>query len=149
MVGLFIFVLIAKVNKSFYKTKAMKQKLKITGVFFGMTAVIIGAFGAHALSEQLDLGQLRSFETGVKYQMYHALLLIILGFNLKKTSKAYNFIFYMLAIGIVMFSGSIYGLATNSLTSFDFSTIAFITPLGGSLLILSWLLILISFVKKN
>ncbi len=127
----------------------MRQKLKIFGAFFGMSAVIIGAFGAHALGETLDLEQLRSFETGVKYQMYHALLMMILGFNLKKKSKLYHSIFYMLVIGIIMFSGSIYGLATNSLTSFDFTTIAFITPIGGSLLILSWLLILISFFKDN
>ena len=127
----------------------MTQKLKIFGTFFGMTAVIIGAFGTHALGEQLDLDQLRSFETGVKYQMYHALLMIILGFNIKAKSKFLNLIFYMLVIGIVLFSGSIYGLATNSLTSFDFTKIALITPIGGSLLILSWLLILVSFMMNN
>lgn len=127
----------------------MTQKLKIFGAFFGMTAVIIGAFGAHALEEQLDLEQLRSFETGVKYQMYHALLMIILGFNLKNKSKYLNLIFYMLTIGIVLFSGSIYGLATNAMTAFDFTKIALITPIGGSLLILSWILILVSFFKDN
>lgn len=127
----------------------MTQKLKIFGAFFGMTAVIIGAFGAHALEEQLDLEQLLSFETGVKYQMYHALLMIILGFNLKNKSKYLNLIFYMLTIGIVLFSGSIYGLATNAMTAFDFTKIALITPIGGSLLILSWILILVSFFKDN
>ena len=126
----------------------MTQKLKIFGAFFGMTAVIIGAFGAHALEEHLDIEQLRSFETGVKYQMYHALLMIILGFNLKTKSKFLNFIFYMLVIGIVLFSGSIYGLATNAMTAFDFTKIALITPIGGSLLILSWILILVSFLKR-
>ena len=127
----------------------MAKKLKLFGAFFGMTAVIIGAFGAHTLAEQIDAESLRSFETGVKYQMYHALLLIILGFNLKTVRKTHSFVFYMIVIGIIMFSGSIYGLATNSLTSFDFTTIAFITPIGGSLLILSWLLIFVSFLNKN
>ncbi|RRO25304.1 DUF423 domain-containing protein [Flavobacteriaceae bacterium 14752] len=127
----------------------MTRKLKIFGAFFGMTAVIMGALGTHSLAEQIDAESLRSFETGVKYQMYHALLMIILGFNLKKISKLHNLIFYMLVIGIIMFSGSIYGLATNSLTSVDFTTIALITPLGGSLLILSWLLILVSFFRKK
>lgn len=127
----------------------MTQKLKIWGAFFGMTAVIIGALGTHSLAEQIDANSLRSFETGVKYQMYHALLMIILGFSLKKESKMYNIIFYMLVVGIIMFSGSIYALATNMLTSFDFTTIALITPLGGSLLILSWLLILVSFFRKT
>jgi len=127
----------------------MTQKLKILGAFFGMTAVIIGAFGAHALEEHLDIEQLSSFETGVKYQMYHALLMIILGFNLKNKSKYLKLIFYMLIIGIVLFSGSIYGLATNAITAFDFKKIALITPIGGSLLILSWIMILVSFFKDN
>ncbi|MBS3737442.1 MAG: DUF423 domain-containing protein [Psychroflexus sp.] len=127
----------------------MAKKLKLFGAFFGMTAVIIGAFGAHTLAEQIGAESLRSFETGVKYQMYHALLLIILGFNLKTVRKTHSFVFYMIVIGIIMFSGSIYGLATNGLTSFDFTTIAFITPIGGSLLILSWLLIFVSFLNKN
>lgn len=124
----------------------MNQKLKIFGAFFGMTAVIIGAFGAHALEELISEDSLRSFETGVKYQMYHAILMIILGFNLK--SKYTKAIFFMLTIGIIFFSGSIYFLATNDLSVFDFTSIALITPLGGSLLILSWILITINFLSK-
>lgn len=127
----------------------MTTKLKVFGAFFGMTAVIIGAMGAHALAEHIDEQSLRSFETAVKYQMYHALLLLILGFNLNIASKIHQVVFYMLVLGILMFSGSIYGLATNALTSFDFTAIAFITPIGGGLLILSWLLILISFLNKK
>ena len=126
----------------------MNRKLKIFGAFFGMTAVIIGAFGAHALGELISEDSLRSFETGVKYQMYHAILMIVLGFNLKPNSKFVKIIFYMLTFGIVLFSGSIYFLATNALFVFDFTSIALITPLGGSLLILSWLLIIISFWSK-
>lgn len=126
----------------------MNQKLKVFGAFFGMTAVIIGAFGAHALEELISEDSLRSFETGVKYQMYHAILMIVLGFNLKPNSKFTKVIFYMLTIGIILFSGSIYFLATNDLSVFDFTSIALITPLGGSLLILSWLLLIISFLSK-
>lgn len=126
----------------------MNQKLKIFGAFFGMTAVIIGAFGAHALEELISEDSLRSFETGVKYQMYHAILMIVLGFNLKPNSTFTKVIFFMLTFGIVLFSGSIYFLATNALSVFDFTKIALITPFGGSLLILSWLLILISFWSK-
>jgi uncharacterized membrane protein YgdD (TMEM256/DUF423 family) len=126
----------------------MNQKLKIFGAFFGMTAVIIGAFGAHALEDLLSQDSLRSFETGVKYQMYHAILMIVLGFNLKPNSKFVKIIFYMLTFGVVLFSGSIYFLATNALFVFDFTSIALITPFGGSLLILSWLLIIISFWSK-
>jgi uncharacterized membrane protein YgdD (TMEM256/DUF423 family) len=127
----------------------MNRNLKIFGGIFGMTAVIIGAFGAHALGDQLSIESLRSFETGVKYQMYHAILMIILGFNAKANTKLYKFVFYMLVLGVFMFSGSIYLLATNALTSFDFTSIALVTPLGGTLLILSWLLILVSFWSKK
>jgi uncharacterized membrane protein YgdD (TMEM256/DUF423 family) len=127
----------------------MNRNLKIFGAFFGMTAVIIGAFGAHALAETLSAESLKSFETGVKYQMYHALLMIILGFNARTNYRIYQFIFYLLVFGVFFFSGSIYLLATNSLTGFNFTSIALVTPFGGSLLIISWLLIFISFWSKN
>lgn len=127
----------------------MNRNLKIFGGFFGMTAVIIGAFGAHALAEQLSPESLKSFETGVKYQMYHALLMIVLGFNVKATTTLYKVIFYFLVFGVIFFSGSIYFLATNSMSSFDFSVIALVTPLGGTLLIFAWLLILFSFWQKS
>jgi uncharacterized membrane protein YgdD (TMEM256/DUF423 family) len=128
----------------------MNQKFKILGAVFGMTAVIIGAFGAHGLEDKLDVDSLKSFETGVKYQMYHALLLLILGFNLKPDSKYIKAIFYLFLIGIIFFSVSIYVLATNTLTPFfDFTTIALITPIGGTLLITGWILLIFSFIKKN
>ena len=52
------------------------------GAFYGLLAVILGAFGAHALKKKMTPDQLHSFETGVKYQMYHAIVLLVLGFNL-------------------------------------------------------------------
>lgn len=128
----------------------MKQKLKILGAVFGITAVIIGAFGAHGLEGKIDTDSISSFETGVKYQMYHALLLVILGFNLKSHSKHIKAIFYLFLFGIICFSFSIYFLSTNSLTSFfDFTSIALITPLGGTLLILGWFFIILNFIKEK
>lgn len=124
----------------------MNKKLKIAGAIFGLTAVIIGAFGAHGLEKVLDAPSIATFETGVKYQMYHALLLLLVSiFALsEKTKKS---LLVLLIIGIVLFSGSIYGLATNELTDFDFTTIALITPLGGTLLIISWVVLLMQFIK--
>ncbi len=128
----------------------MKQKLKILGAVFGIMAVIIGAFGAHGLEGKIDTDNINSFETGVKYQMYHALLLVILGFNLKSHSKHIKTIFYLFLFGIICFSFSIYFLSTNSLTSFfDFTSIALITPLGGTLLILGWFFIILNFIKEK
>ncbi len=124
----------------------MDKKLQIAGVVFGLTAVIIGAFGAHGLENLLEPAQIATFETGVKYQMYHALLLLIVSF-FALSEKSKKTIFILLLLGILLFSGSIYGLATNALTSFDFTTIALLTPIGGTLLIISWVILLIQFIK--
>lgn len=126
----------------------MDKKLRITGAVFGLTAVIIGAFGAHGLEKVLDASAITTFETGVKYQMYHALLLLIIPvFALSERTK--KTLFILLLLGILFFSGSIYGLATNELTSFDFTKIALITPVGGTLLIISWGMLVFQFIKEK
>jgi uncharacterized membrane protein YgdD (TMEM256/DUF423 family) len=125
----------------------MNKKLLITGSILGLLSVILGAFGAHGLKALVSVENIQTFETGVRYQMYHALLLLFVGSNSLIEPKAKALIFYFTLIGIVFFSGSIYGLATNSLTSFDFTSIALITPVGGLLLILAWLILLINFLK--
>lgn len=127
----------------------MDRKIFSTAAFFGMTAIILGAFGAHALKKVLTIDQLATFETGVKYQMYHALFLLFLGLNNHLTSKTKKTILILTILGIIFFSGSIYLLATNSLTSFDFKVIGFVTPIGGLLLIVAWSIFMIQFLKKK
>jgi uncharacterized membrane protein YgdD (TMEM256/DUF423 family) len=127
----------------------MDKKIFSTAAFFGMTAIVLGAFGAHALKKVLTIDQLATFETGVKYQMYHALFLLFLGLNNHLTSKTKKVILILTVLGIIFFSGSIYLLATNSLTSFDFKVIGFITPIGGLLLIVAWSIFMIQFLKKK
>lgn len=127
----------------------MDKKIFSTAAFFGMTAIILGAFGAHALKKVLTLDQLATFETGVKYQMYHALFLLFLGLNNHLTSKTKKTILIFTILGIIFFSGSIYLLATNALTSFDFKVIGFITPIGGLLLIVAWSILMLQFLKKK
>ncbi|GEC78572.1 DUF423 domain-containing protein [Flavobacterium aquatile] len=127
----------------------MDKKIFSTAAFFGMTAIILGAFGAHALKKVLTLDQLATFETGVKYQMYHALFLLFLGLNNHLTSKTKKTILIFTILGIIFFSGSIYLLATNALTAFDFKVIGFITPIGGLLLIVAWSILMIQFLKKK
>jgi uncharacterized membrane protein YgdD (TMEM256/DUF423 family) len=104
-----------------------------------MIAIVLGAFGAHALKKVLSVEQLVTFETGVKYQMYHALFLLFLGTTKLLSDNIKRTILYLIVIGVVFFSGSIYLLATDDLTSFDFKTIGFVTPIGGFLLICAWL----------
>ncbi|NDP28812.1 MAG: DUF423 domain-containing protein [Flavobacterium sp.] len=127
----------------------MDKKIISTGAIFGMLAIILGAFGAHALKKVLSLEELSTFETGVKYQMYHALFLVLIGTMKELSPKAKKTIYYLVVFGIIFFSGSIYLLATNSLNSFDFKVIGFITPLGGLLLILAWGVLVVNFLKKN
>ena len=125
----------------------MNKKILITASLLGLTSVIFGAFGAHGLKELITIEAQQTFETGVRYQMYHAILLLFVGgtsFIQQKHKKA---IFYLVVFGLTLFSGSIYGLATNMLTSFDFKTIAFVTPIGGFLLIIAWILLFMNFLK--
>jgi len=109
----------------------MHRKLLILGSTSGFLAVVLGAFASHGL----NLSQLNTFETGVRYQFYHALLAILCGSISALSEKSKNFLFYMLLVGMILFSGSIYGLATNELSAFDFKSIALLTPLGGVFLI--------------
>ena len=114
--------------------------------FLGMLAIILGAFGAHALKEQLDPESLETFETGVRYMMYHVLGILIFYFNprLSQTSKIR--ISQCFLTGILFFSGSIFLIATGMIQA---KTIWFITPLGGLFFVLGWLIAAISFLKSN
>ena len=125
----------------------MGRRFYVAGFLFGLIGVIMGAFATHGLKPVLTPESLDSFETGVKFQMYHSLLFILLGTVKPMNHRLSNWVFILLLGGILLFSGSIYLLATNSLTSFDFTAIALITPLGGIMLIGCWMLLLISFLK--
>ena len=119
----------------------MNKTIFGTGIFFGLTAVLLGAFGAHGLEKMVDTKAIETFETGVRYQMYHALFLLILGGSNILVNERKKMIYYFIVVGIVCFSFSIYLLAINELTSFDFKKLALLTPLGGVLLITGWILL--------
>ena len=127
----------------------MNKKLISTAAILGMIAIILGAFGAHALKKVLTLEELSTFETGVKYQMYHALFLLFIGLVTELSQKTKRTIYYLVVFGISFFSGSIYLLATKSSTGIDFKSIGFLTPIGGLLLILAWGVLLITILKKK
>jgi len=116
----------------------MEKKILLAACTLGFLAIIFGAFGAHALKKILSIEQLNSFETGVKYQMYHALFLLFIGTTQIITLKEKAIIFYLTVTGILFFSGSIYVLTTNGLTGIKSKLIGPITPIGGLILILSW-----------
>lgn len=126
----------------------MERKILSVASIIGMVAIILGAFGAHALKKVLSIEQLNTFETGVRYQMYHALFLLFVGTTSVLSDKAKKAILNLVIVGVLFFSGSIYLLATNDLTSFDFKVIGFVTPIGGLLLICSWLWLFVEVYKK-
>ena len=119
--------------------------LKITA-FLGITTIILGAFGAHALKDTLTESLLKSFETAVRYQMYHVLVLLFINTTDKITNSFKYKISYALLTGILFFSGSIYAI---TLVGIPAKSIWFITPLGGLFFIIGWSLLLTSFIKTT
>lgn len=117
-----------------------QQTFILTAALFGLLAIVFGAFGAHALKKTLSEDQLKSFETGVKYQMYHALVLLLLGFNFQFSTTA---MYWCFTLGIVLFSFSIYGLVLSDAKGKKMKFLGPITPLGGLLFVVGWLLIFI------
>lgn len=120
--------------------------VQVSGALLGMLAVIFGAFGAHYLKRTFSEAQLLSFETGVRYQFYHALLLLVLGFNLGFTTKLDSYIAYCFIIGTLLFSFSIYLLTLLSAKGKRIPLLGILTPVGGLLLVAGWALLLYSFV---
>jgi len=116
----------------------MDKKILLIAVLFGMLAIGLGAFGAHALKKLLTSEQLASFEVGVRYQMYHALFLFFLAGFTFLSEKERLIVFYLTVIGVLLFSGSIYLLTTASVTNLKTKFLGPITPLGGVLLISAW-----------
>ena len=116
----------------------MERKIISIAALMGITAIILGAFGAHALKNFLSMDQLSSFETGIKYQMYHTLFLLFLGTTTLINEKTKKTILLLVVFGVFFFSGSIYLLTTKAITAIDFSLLGIVTPIGGALLIVAW-----------
>lgn len=111
----------------------------------GMIAIILGAFGAHSLKEVLTAEQLLSFETAVRYQMYHVIVLLFVNTYDGFFTKQKNIISHLFFIGIILFSGSIYVI---QLTPISAKSIWYLTPLGGVFFIAGWFILIIFLVKK-
>lgn len=120
------------------------------GLFFACLGVVIGAFAAHGL-KLLSLKEVNNFETGVKYQFYHAFALIVLGLlgaHFPKGDKSFKLAGFLFFTGILLFSGSLYLLSTQSILNISIPFLGPITPIGGSLLIFGWLLTASGVLKK-
>ena len=127
----------------------MKNFTLIIGAVYGMLSVILGAFGAHALKKVLSVEKLQSFETGVKYQMYSALFLLIVGYILKFESPSEKWISILMIAGTFLFSMSIYFLSFSEVWNTNLKFLGPITPIGGLLMIISWAMLIFYFVKTR
>ena len=127
----------------------MDKKILTTASIFGLTAIILGAFGTHSLKQYLNPEQLNSFETGVRYQMYHAFFLFFIGITSMMSSKTKKTVSILAVLGTLLFSGSIYLLSTMDISHINFKPIGFVTPIGGMLLIVAWGMTGMHFYKKK
>ncbi|MEN8764464.1 MAG: DUF423 domain-containing protein [Wenyingzhuangia sp.] len=114
------------------------KKYFVLASFSGALAVLLGAFGAHSLKNILSDSQMYRFETAVRYQIIHSLLALIVLLIPFLTVRQMKIIIKTLFVGVFCFCGSIYILVTGFVSA---GYIWFVTPLGGLLIIISWMLI--------
>lgn len=117
--------------------KYYKNIVIIASILAGV-AIGLGAFGAHGLKQLISSESLTVFETGVRYQMYHALALLALGLSSVLSPKTIRLVFRFFVFGILFFSGSLYFLALKDVLSFSVSFLGPVTPIGGLLFIVGW-----------
>ena len=126
----------------------MKQAVLSLAGFFIFFAIILGAFGAHSLKNHLNAEELNSLQTGIQYQLFHGLSLVILGLHFDKVKKAKLMTIGVIS-GTILFSGSIYLLALDQLLNVNLGFLWPVTPIGGMILIFTWLLFALVNRKKT
>ena len=114
------------------------KNMAVTASFLAAVTIGLGAFGAHGLKNIVDASAINTFETGIRYQMYHCIAILILGLTPIISEKIKKTVFWLFIFGIIFFSGSIYLLALNEVLPFNSAKIGFITPIGGLLFIIGW-----------
>ncbi|MEI6865723.1 DUF423 domain-containing protein [Flavicella sp.] len=122
----------------------MHQITLLFAALYGLFSVIFGAFRAHALKKIVSEDLQKSFETGVKYQMYHAIVLLILSNTLEFSSTLETIMISCFILGTFLFSFSIYGLVLSSAKGKKLRFLGPITPLGGLFLVVAWIMLLVS-----
>jgi len=125
-------------------TVSTSRKFLVIASVFGLTGVALGAFGAHSLRSTISSDMLAVFETGVRYQMYHAFALFVASWSLKaRPSRKFRNAAWLFVVGVILFSGSLYALAVTGIRS-----LGFVTPLGGLSLLAGWLALGLGFWEK-
>ncbi|MFI5219366.1 MAG: DUF423 domain-containing protein [Bacteroidia bacterium] len=129
----------------------MPRKFLIVAAISGFICVALGAFGAHTLKRLIIPEQLAAFETGVRYQFYHTIVLIVVSVLI--STKGDNIFLkragYFFITGIIFFSGSLYFLSTQNILHANMNWLGPFTPIGGLFFIIGWLMIVIYAVKNK
>jgi uncharacterized membrane protein YgdD (TMEM256/DUF423 family) len=128
----------------------MQKVFLIIGTVLAGLAVGLGAFGAHGLKKLVDADTFNTYQTGVQYQMYHALALLVVGILMTRTpSSVLSYAGFLFLGGVVFFSGSLYLIASLKAMNKEVSRmVGIMTPLGGLLFLLGWILLLVALLKK-
>ena len=127
----------------------MKNLVLTIASLYGMIAIILGAFGAHAFKKFLPDEKLASFEVGVRYQMYHAIALLAIGMYFQFDKSLERSAAWCLIVGTFVFSVSVYLLSFADHWGANLKFLGPITPLGGLLMIISWAMLIFHFVKTK
>lgn len=127
----------------------MDKKIINTAAILGFIAIAFGAFGAHILKKMIGILELTTFETGVRYQMYHALFLLFIGTTNAISDAAKKVIYFTTLSGTLLFSGSLYFLALNNFLPFNFKPFGFVTPIGGLLFLTAWFWLFVNYHRKK
>jgi uncharacterized membrane protein YgdD (TMEM256/DUF423 family) len=128
----------------------MHKIFLLIGSFLAGLAVALGAFGAHGLKKFVDSDTVAIYQTGVQYQMYHALALLAVGLLAERFSTSMlHYAGFLFIGGIVLFSGSLYLIASlKAMNKIVSPAVGIMTPIGGLLFITGWILLLIAIIKK-
>lgn len=129
----------------------LQKSMFQSGCILAGTAVILGAFGAHALKDILSSSELSTFETGVKYQFLHAFGILIIALSLRRLNeKTARNVWYLFMLGSILFCLSLYLLSMRSMLSLpeQFKKLGAITPLGGISFITGWFMLAMKGYKK-
>ena len=125
----------------------MNRSIIIWSLLLIISGIILGAFGAHALKEVISEDNLLSFETEVRYQIYQGLGMLIIGFSSEKINFSIKWFILLGLIGTFLFCFSIYILALCNQINIPTYIIGPITPIGGTMIICSWIILLKGFLN--
>jgi uncharacterized membrane protein YgdD (TMEM256/DUF423 family) len=126
----------------------MNKRIVLTSAWLLLTAIILGAFGAHGLKTLVSAEKIQTFEVGVRYQFLIALTLLVIGLNADRVPFALTWTFRLMLAGVLVFSGSIYLLALSEVLSLPTTFVGPLTPLGGAGMIVGCMVFIVRLIRS-